>query len=1015
MKNLSNKSIDKETDIFLLQNKLLFKKFQPIKAIGKGTFSTVYLSINIKTNEYVAIKAEKRTQKDLELLESEAFLLYSLRGFGIPEVISYGRTKTHNILVMPLLGNSLLDLFIIKNEPPNISDICNASIQILDRIEWVHFNNIVYRDVKPENFLFGKKDNDILYLIDFGLCRKYKSPKTGKHIIPKNLGKFTGTSRYASVYAMAGNEQSRRDDIESIGYMIIFFMKKKLPWQGIKGNSYKECYHKLYLMKKHMKLEDLCRGLPSEMIDYMNNAKSLKFDQQPNYKYLKNLFNLILRKKNTSFDTYILSWCRANRKNSTSKEMNKRRNDFIKMERNSTPQNLVNKRLKENIENKNKSIPNISLKHIEISEKNRINTMNCYDNSIPTKNEIIAEISDTNRVFLNKNINSIKSGLNEEARINLSRINSEKNVYKNNLFSFKLNNTLRNNLSPDNKVNHYLPFNQDLSSTKNLNENNLINKDNNDTLKKLNMQNPAYKACMDRRIIKISPIPNDRRNNRANHSENKNINIRQNKNRITKIKIFNNKTRNNENNKENFPKKENTDEKIIYNSYNTYNLYDSTEKKVINNINNNIYHRKLDEIQNYQNYTRIKKIDDNKNTMPTFPNLKNYAKIGSFNLNNSKSPKNIIKPNPISITQHFSCKIPKNFPDNMNDKSNLKKNKSLNKLLANNSNQILGYNEKVNKINNNNSHIVKNKTQTIIHNINNNSISNIKRGINSSINRINREEINNISTPKFLNNTEERINKNNSNIHYGENNLLKQIFNLKKSVKDSSKNKTLNKDIQLDKNKNNSLNSIEKEGAGLKKNILFNNKIYRKIPKDAYYSLNNSNRITSPNSIQNLINNRQPFKKPPTTYIYKSKKGSNSIIIYNNNHNIYLSSNNSLRNIDQNHNNNLDHIDYYNIGGISYKFKKNISQYFNKIEPKIVSNHSLKVINSSNSSKRNNYSQNVSIKKYLNEKKYNNNYFENRYKTEEIDNHHGENVKLRNAINRINKYKIARNRGIQNN
>ena len=297
MKNLSNKSIDKETDIFLLQNKLLFKKFQPIKAIGKGTFSTVYLSINIKTNEYVAIKAEKRTQKDLELLESEAFLLYSLRGFGIPEVISYGRTKTHNILVMPLLGNSLLDLFIIKNEPPNISDICNASIQILDRIEWVHFNNIVYRDVKPENFLFGKKDNDILYLIDFGLCRKYKSPKTGKHIIPKNLGKFTGTSRYASVYAMAGNEQSRRDDIESIGYMIIFFMKKKLPWQGIKGNSYKECYHKLYLMKKHMKLEDLCRGLPSEMIDYMNNAKSLKFDQQPNYKYLKNLFNLILRKK----------------------------------------------------------------------------------------------------------------------------------------------------------------------------------------------------------------------------------------------------------------------------------------------------------------------------------------------------------------------------------------------------------------------------------------------------------------------------------------------------------------------------------------------------------------------------------------------------------------------------------------------------------------------------------------------------------------------------------------------
>ena len=102
------------------------------------------------------------------------------------------------------------------------------AIQILDRIEWIHSNNIVYRDIKPENFLFGKKDPEVLYLIDFGLCRKYKSSTTGKHIKPKNMGKFTGTSRYASLYAMAGNEQSRRDDIESIGYMIIFLMKKKI-------------------------------------------------------------------------------------------------------------------------------------------------------------------------------------------------------------------------------------------------------------------------------------------------------------------------------------------------------------------------------------------------------------------------------------------------------------------------------------------------------------------------------------------------------------------------------------------------------------------------------------------------------------------------------------------------------------------------------------------------------------------------------------------------------------------
>ena len=131
-----------------------------------------------------------------------------------------------------------------------------------------------FRDIKPENFLFGEKDKDILYLIDYGLCKKYKSSKTGKHILPKNIGRAIGTARYASINAMSGKEQSRRDDIISIGYMIIYLMKRDLPWIIIKGNNHYERYKKEYKMKKNIKLEDLCKDLPIEILEYMKYGSS---------------------------------------------------------------------------------------------------------------------------------------------------------------------------------------------------------------------------------------------------------------------------------------------------------------------------------------------------------------------------------------------------------------------------------------------------------------------------------------------------------------------------------------------------------------------------------------------------------------------------------------------------------------------------------------------------------------------------------------------------------------------
>ena len=1011
MKKISKENEDNsnEKDLFIIQNKLLFKKYHPIKVIGHGTFSTVYLALNTKANNYVAIKAEKRNKDDVELLESEAFLLYSLRGFGIPEVLSYGRTKSHNILVMPLLGRSLLDKFILKNKSVNFNDISSVSIQILDRIEWVHSNNIVYRDIKPENFLFGHKDKDILYLIDFGLCRKYKSSKTGKHIPPKNLGKFTGTSRYASVYAMAGNEQSRRDDIESIGYMIIFFMKKKLPWQGIKGNSYKDCYHKLYLMKKHIKIEDLCKGLPKEIIDYMYYARYLKFEQEPDYNYLKNLFKMILKRNEVTFDDYILSWCRNESMNNDSKDSNYKKNSSNK--RKSSPQNRLYKKIQESIENKNKASSSLDSKYRQIKEKNLINSVNYYENSIKNKNELNSEISNTIKVMINKNINTINSGFNESTGIILNKINSEKNIYNN--ISFRIHKNIKTSFSPDNKINHYLSLNQQISDRKNKDT---INKENNFELKRINFPKNENKS---RKIISISPIHRDamqKLNNSINNNINNNFNTNNSNikyNKISQIKVANIKnitsTLKEKDNNYTQPK-----ENIIYNTYNTYNTYNSynmpKENTMNNNISiNNIYQSQPVEIQNYQNYKRIKKTDLNNNFNNNINQISNNVKLGGyFTEKNDKNLYNILTNNkvvenaknksidikPKSILQHFSYKNHKHQIDKINKKNNNSISKNDNNK---NVTKIFGYNDKLIKNDNNKANANNN---AYISNINDNSITNIIKRTNNSNNIIKKENINNTSTPKFVNNTESKT--------MNEINNLKIINIYKNNIKNT---------IDLNNKKINNINETNDYN------------LYEKRMNYNYSYINNieniNNRIKEYNNLSSIQNkpssNYKLFHKAPiTSYIYKNKRSSNTIIIGNNprsnidnlnylnisqkplNSNSYriLTPNPSKNKINQNEKNSLkDDI-------------KNITPVFVKMKPKILNNHCLKVVNNSVSNKKKEYSENDLIKNgYINN---DNNYYVNKYRTEEIDIDYGENTNG-NKLTRINKYKVLRNRAVQNN
>ena len=282
----NNYNIDEDPDPII--NKIIFKKYKLIKKIGQGTFGSIYEGINLLTKEPVSVKLEDRSQNNI--LEFEGYTLYTLKGYGIIDLITFGRNKNYNMMVQPLLGDSLYKIFINLKKKFTLKDICLIGLQCLDRIEWVHKKNFIHCDVKPENFLMGKKDPRVIYLIDFGLSKKYRSERTKKHIkfsITKNL---IGTPRFASVNALKGYELSRRDDLESFCYMILFFILKKLPWQGIKCETQAKRYKKICEIKESFNIENYREIIPMQIAEIFKYVKKLSFIEDPDYSKISYFF-----------------------------------------------------------------------------------------------------------------------------------------------------------------------------------------------------------------------------------------------------------------------------------------------------------------------------------------------------------------------------------------------------------------------------------------------------------------------------------------------------------------------------------------------------------------------------------------------------------------------------------------------------------------------------------------------------------------------------------------------------
>jgi len=370
-----------------LGSQIIFGKYKIQKLISKGTFSEVYLGKNIKNNKNYAIKIED-CKKEKTNLKEEAYILYSVKGPGIPELISFGRRGKYNILVQNLLGKSIYEIWLKKKKKFTLKDICMLGIQGLERLEYIHSKNYIHRDIKPGNFLVGNPDSSQIYLIDFGMAKKYRSSRTGKHVSFSKNYIIYGTPMFLSINSLKGLELIRRDDLESFGLILIYLYTGNLPWDKITAKDFKGLVKALREMRETLPIKTLCKGMPLEMNYYMEYIFKLKFEQDPDYRYLRSLFLNILQKigeKNDFFFSWVDKKIEIKKLNSRSKS-NSRQKLYARLFQNN----------------------NVSIQKLKSQETLPINQNNKHSTSlIPKPNDYIKKINQINLTEKNEKKNNI--------------------------------------------------------------------------------------------------------------------------------------------------------------------------------------------------------------------------------------------------------------------------------------------------------------------------------------------------------------------------------------------------------------------------------------------------------------------------------------------------------------------------------------------------------------------------------------------------------------------------------
>jgi len=284
---------------------VIASRFHLMSKLGKGSFGVAYKSLDLLTNTHIAIKLErkrdgdgKKKQKKSNINTREIAILDRLNGcHRVPQLIWHGQYKQYRVMALELQGMNLSDLYEANGKHFSLKTIIYILIECILCIEAIHSRGIVHRDIKPQNFIISADANsNKIHVIDFGLSSWFVN-SVQEHIEYNENCSPVGTARYASINNHRGIHQTRRDDLESIGYMICFFMKGSLPWQGLREAGRVRKWRKIEQKKSSVSNHSLTQGLPMEFCYYLDNVKKLKYDERPEYRKLINVFKKLYVKQ----------------------------------------------------------------------------------------------------------------------------------------------------------------------------------------------------------------------------------------------------------------------------------------------------------------------------------------------------------------------------------------------------------------------------------------------------------------------------------------------------------------------------------------------------------------------------------------------------------------------------------------------------------------------------------------------------------------------------------------------